>query len=422
MMLGRGGSGSRVLGGRLFRHSASSSPSLRRNDLSVRVANSNKTRKGPSFFDEADVDAPVMRRRDNADPLKDDTPMWKQNYRPHFDKLDEETDRLLNGTEEEESEFAAAMRKRDEAKAAGNGLGFVDIETQLDNAFSEGGGIERAKEQTQTPAAKGKPRAKAGSTSLPDVFDPRTRRLRVVTRNDLFGSGKGKEVTPEVLEKMQKSGQNIYYAPTKRERAAWKKNDKYAINYVADAEELMLENKLRAEEAERKRLAYMAEYQALKGEFLLATATTGILTVAIVYTSVGFKMDLTVSAALGAIGAFTYSRFLTQSADGSSPPRLAVPLVLCMGWNRWEALFADDVGFHLSLLYMSIGFFTYKGSNVWQVIRAFLPIEDPEPAPLPLPTEGDATSSWDEDALSSFDEEGRAKARTSFDKIREQIV
>merc|ERR1712216_900682 len=200
----------------------------------------------------------------------------------------------------------------------------------------------------------------------------------------------------EVLEKMQKSGQNIYYAPTKRERAAWKKNEKYAINYVADAEELMLENKLRAEEAERKRLAYMAEYQALKGEFLLATATTGILTVAIVYTSVGFQMDLTVSAALGAIGALTYSRFLTQSADG--------------------------VGVHLSLLYISIGFFTYKGSNVWQVIRAFLPIEDPEPAPLPLPTEGDATSSWDEDALSSFDEEGRAKARTSFDKMREQIV
>ena len=111
MMLGSGSGSKRVLGGRLFRHSASSSTSLRRNDLSVRVANSNKTRKGPSFFDEADVDAPVMRRRDNADPLKDDTPMWKQNYRPHFDKLDEETDRLLNGTEEEESEFAVPIRR-----------------------------------------------------------------------------------------------------------------------------------------------------------------------------------------------------------------------------------------------------------------------------------------------------------------------
>ena len=55
----------------------------------------------------------------------------REENRPHFDKLDEETDRLLNGTEEEESEFAAAMRKRDEAKAAGNGLGFVDIDESI---------------------------------------------------------------------------------------------------------------------------------------------------------------------------------------------------------------------------------------------------------------------------------------------------
>lgn len=338
------------------------------------------------FFSEEDADAPVVRRRGARDPLEDSTPMWKQDYRGHFDKLAEEQ----AGVVEEESDFSKAMKARAEG---GGGLGLVDVEAELASAFAN-----TTKEETEDKGPQKKPgsvRDRLSSTALPDVFDPRTRKVRIITRDDLFGSGKGIEVGSG-------SGQ-VNFAPTKRERAAWKKNSKYAVNYVADAEELALENQLREEEIERKRLAYIAEYEVLKKEFAQVTAVAGVLAIAIVYTSVGFSKDLTASTALGVAGAILYARLLSRSADGGAPPRLAVPIILAGFWNRWETLFADDAGLHLSLLYISIGFFTYKASSVWQVIKAILPVEEP--------VAEEATEGTDLEAA------GRAEARGAFDSL-----
>jgi ATP synthase protein I len=41
-------------------------------------------------------------------------------------------------------------------------------------------------------------------------------------------------------------------------------------------------------------------------------------------------------------------------------PRLLIPVVLALTYNRWNAIYADDYGVHLNFYGMLIGFFTYK--------------------------------------------------------------
>lgn len=41
-------------------------------------------------------------------------------------------------------------------------------------------------------------------------------------------------------------------------------------------------------------------------------------------------------------------------------PRLLIPVVLALTYNRWNTLYADDYGVTLNLYGMLVGFFTYK--------------------------------------------------------------
>lgn len=41
-------------------------------------------------------------------------------------------------------------------------------------------------------------------------------------------------------------------------------------------------------------------------------------------------------------------------------PRLLIPVVLALTYNRWNALYAEDYGVTLNLYGMLLGFFTYK--------------------------------------------------------------
>ena len=41
-------------------------------------------------------------------------------------------------------------------------------------------------------------------------------------------------------------------------------------------------------------------------------------------------------------------------------PRLLIPVVLALTYNRWNALYAEDYGIYLNLYGMLVGFFTYK--------------------------------------------------------------
>lgn len=41
-------------------------------------------------------------------------------------------------------------------------------------------------------------------------------------------------------------------------------------------------------------------------------------------------------------------------------PRLLIPVVLALTYNRWNTLYAEDYGIYLNLYGMLVGFFTYK--------------------------------------------------------------
>lgn len=41
-------------------------------------------------------------------------------------------------------------------------------------------------------------------------------------------------------------------------------------------------------------------------------------------------------------------------------PRLLIPVVLALTYNRWNALYAEDYGIYLNFYGMLVGFFTYK--------------------------------------------------------------
>jgi len=49
-----------------------------------------------------------------------------------------------------------------------------------------------------------------------------------------------------------------------------------------------------------------------------------------------------------------------------SQPRLLIPMILVLLYNRYNLLAADSVGIHLELLPMLLGFFTYKAGVLSQ--------------------------------------------------------
>ncbi|URE40468.1 ATP synthase protein I [Musa troglodytarum] len=56
-------------------------------------------------------------------------------------------------------------------------------------------------------------------------------------------------------------------------------------------------------------------------------------------------------------------------------PRLFVPVVLVMMYNRWNGILVPDYGFmHLELIPMLVGFFTYKVATFVQAIEDALDV------------------------------------------------
>ncbi|KAK6919187.1 hypothetical protein RJ641_017609 [Dillenia turbinata] len=55
-------------------------------------------------------------------------------------------------------------------------------------------------------------------------------------------------------------------------------------------------------------------------------------------------------------------------------PRLLVPVVLVMIYNRWNEILVPDYGFmHFELIPMLVGFFTYKIATFIQAIEDAIP-------------------------------------------------
>ncbi|GIL55622.1 hypothetical protein Vafri_11155 [Volvox africanus] len=123
--------------------------------------------------------------------------------------------------------------------------------------------------------------------------------------------------------------------------------------------------KARLAELERKR------YEQLKLEqqvWTLAFSAAGF-----VMTYVSYSQDVAASYVVGALGGFAYLRLLSKSVDAvgadgvqsgvnsiTSQPRLLIPIILGLGYNRFNQLYSEQLGVHLELLPMLVGFFTYK--------------------------------------------------------------
>ncbi|KAG2493998.1 hypothetical protein HYH03_007925 [Edaphochlamys debaryana] len=122
--------------------------------------------------------------------------------------------------------------------------------------------------------------------------------------------------------------------------------------------------KMRLAEEERKR------YDQVKVDQQVWTLLFSMAGFAMTYAS--YTQDVAFSYVVGALGGFAYLRLLSKSVDAmggggdglaggmASQPRLLIPVILGLGYNRFNQLYADQLGVHLELLPMLVGFFTYK--------------------------------------------------------------
>lgn len=127
------------------------------------------------------------------------------------------------------------------------------------------------------------------------------------------------------------------------------------------------------------------KYIQLKQRLQLITLGLGGLGTVSVYIS--YSPEVAASFGAGLLGSLAYIRMLGNSVDsygvkgvqGSvrgalGQPRLLVPVVLVMMYNRWNEILVPDFGFvHLNLIPMLVGFFTYKIATFVQAIEDVLP-------------------------------------------------
>lgn len=94
-----------------------------------------------------------------------------------------------------------------------------------------------------------------------------------------------------------------------------------------------------------------------------------------------------ISYGAGLLGSLAYMRMLGNTVDSMADgakglikgavgqPRLLVPVVLVMIYNRWNEILVPEYGFmHLELIPMLVGFFTYKIATFFQAIEDALTV------------------------------------------------
>lgn len=130
--------------------------------------------------------------------------------------------------------------------------------------------------------------------------------------------------------------------------------------FVAEVPELDAE-KVQQAEMERQRYEQLVLEQQV---WTLAFAAAGFA-----MTYVSYSQDVAASYLVGALGGFAYLRLLTKSVDAvgaqgvigmASQPRLLIPIILGLGYNRFNQLYSEQLGLELQLLPMLVGYFTYK--------------------------------------------------------------
>ncbi|RLN22063.1 hypothetical protein C2845_PM07G18490 [Panicum miliaceum] len=171
--------------------------------------------------------------------------------------------------------------------------------------------------------------------------------------------------------------------PTRREQAKW---DRAAKAATGGSDVILRESKSRVQQGDPKVLAAKSREDYLKLKQRLQLLTLGIGGVGVVSAYVSYTPEIAASFGAGLIGSLVYLRMLGTSVDSlaggtgetvksaAAQPRLLIPVVLVMMYNRWNGILVPDYGFmHLELIPMLVGFFTYKIATFAQAIQDSIP-------------------------------------------------
>ncbi|XP_021718506.1 uncharacterized protein LOC110686207 [Chenopodium quinoa] len=182
---------------------------------------------------------------------------------------------------------------------------------------------------------------------------------------------------------MQVPTQRWKLAPTKREQEKWDKATKAATG----GSDVML-REIRQPRGDPEVLAAQSREQYYKLKNKLQLLTVGIGGVGLVSSYVSYTPEIAISFGAGFLGSLAYIRMLGNSVDSMASsgsrrmikaavgqPRLLVPVVLVMIYNRWNGIAVPQYGLmHLDLIPMLVGFFTYKIATFVQAIEEALTI------------------------------------------------
>ncbi|TVU35579.1 hypothetical protein EJB05_17477, partial [Eragrostis curvula] len=172
--------------------------------------------------------------------------------------------------------------------------------------------------------------------------------------------------------------------PTRREQAKW---DRAAKAATGGTDVLLRESKSRVQQGDPKEMAARAREEYLKLKERLQLLTLGIGGVGVVSAYFSYTPEIAASFGAGLIGSLIYLRMLGTSVDSiaggtgetvksaAAQPRLLIPVVLVMAYNRWNGILVPEYGFmHLELIPMLVGFFTYKIATFAQAIQDSIPV------------------------------------------------
>ena len=229
---------------------------------------------------------------------------------------------------------------------------------------------KKKKEESSTksslpPGAKGTLSLSQVKRDLNDMNVDLSEVLKKKKDDDRVGYSNNIPVVQVVTAKTKKATKDAtLQRKTQRESRAWGRSQRYSSKPVAPSRSTAEEAALLEDEEEAQ-----AKYDDLKKELYLWTI--GLTVVCFGCTVIFYGRDIGASYGVGALGGFLYLRSLSRSMDSfgtgfgsAGSPRLLIPVILALGYNRYNTLLSESSGLHLELLPMLVGFFTYKGAVV----------------------------------------------------------
>eukprot|EP00887_Chlorella_sp_A99_P006999 scaffold2.g6999.t1 len=230
---------------------------------------------------------------------------------------------------------------------------------------AEGGDAAQQQEQG---SADGKGYLRLGSKlDLNDMSVDLSEQLRARKKSGAAAAASGGAAAARAGAAPRRAAPQYGSVPVTRvEQRAWERGSGYSKRVVPVAPTNEADEAAQAERlaAERDR------YEQLKAE--LQAWAAGLVAACLAATYAFYGRDVAASYGVGALGGLVYLRLLNRSVDAVGgggggllgQPRLLIPVILALGYNRYNQMLADDTGLTLQLLPILLGFFTYKGAVV----------------------------------------------------------